>query len=398
MPQETLNQSENIFRFLFEHAPEGIVIADNETKELLFANPAISRMLGYSNDELLRMSIYDFHPHEVSDHVTSKIDSWTEEGETTTTFVPALTKKGSLIYTDISTTAIQIDDRQCNACFYTDVTAIKDTQEILKRAKEEAESANRSKSAFLANMGHELKTPLNHIIGFTKLVVDKSAGELTETQEKYLDHALTGSRHLLDLINDILELSDVESGEKGLNPTEVDLRLLLENSLVMIKEKAMKQGVMLSTDLESIPDSVTADERKLKQIVFCLMSNAVKFTPYGGEVHLKAESTDAPFWPTGSNRKALIEKKQGAGTQEQKDTRKYIRISVSDNGIGLKPEDLEEIFDSFKQVEQSENRRFQGTGLGLTLAKRLVELHGGRIWVESDGPGKGSVFQFVIPV
>ena len=237
-----------------------------------------------------------------------------------------------------------------------------------------AEDANRAKSEFLANMSHELRTPLNHIIGFTELVVDKSFGDLNDVQVEYLGDVLTSSHHLLSLINDVLDLSKVEAGKLKLQPTDINIKMLLENSLIMIKEKSMKHRIQLTTDIDSVPESISGDERKIKQILYNLLSNAVKFTPEGGNIHLAAR------------------------TVSEDGTNNYIEICVKDTGIGLAPKDTERIFNHFEQVETSTSRKFQGTGLGLSLTRQLVELHGGRIWVESEGEGKGSAFRFVIPV
>lgn len=259
----------------------------------------------------------------------------------------------------------------------------------LKEAKETAEAANRAKSEFLANMSHELRTPLNHIIGFNELVLDKHYGDLTPQQEEFLTDVLQSSRHLLALINDILDLSKVEAGKMELELSEVALRPLLKNSLTMIKEKAFKHRIRLETDLDGIPERIPADERKLKQILYNLLSNAVKFTPDGGRVSLKARLVSAPL--ASMHR----DKKEGPCFDL---TSPAVHISVADTGIGLQEKDLQRIFEPFEQGDGSTSRQYQGTGLGLSLSKRMVELHGGRIWAESQGEGRGSTFHFLLPL
>jgi signal transduction histidine kinase len=268
--------------------------------------------------------------------------------------------------------------------------------------KAAAEEANRAKSEFLANMSHELRTPLNHIIGFTELILDKRCGELNQLQEEYLGDVHQSSEHLLSLINDILDLSKVEAGKLELEISDIDVRQILKNSLVMVKEKAMKHRVGLLTHMDSIPLTIRADERKLKQIIYNLLSNAVKFTPDGGEISLKARTVDcavrpAARWNDPGYLKIIQEGPEASdfGTMKRS---KCIEISVADNGIGIKPQDRERIFKPFEQADGSASRKYQGTGLGLSLTKKLVELHGGRIWVVSEGEGKGTVFSFVIPI
>jgi signal transduction histidine kinase len=246
---------------------------------------------------------------------------------------------------------------------------LREQNRVLEEAMERAQASDRKKSEFLANMSHELRTPLNHIIGFTELVADRSVGPLNGTQEEYLKDVLGSSRHLLSLINDILDLSKVESGKMDLEASEISLEGLLRESLTMVKEKALKHGITLTPNFLDIPAAIRADERKLKQILYNLLSNAVKFTPDGGRVKLEARGLN------------------GQG----------VRITVSDTGIGVAEDDLERIFQPFEQGDNSAGRKYQGTGLGLSLTKRLVELHGGRLWAESEGPGRGSHFHVLLP-
>ena len=242
------------------------------------------------------------------------------------------------------------------------------TIESAKEMAERSEAANVAKSDFLANMSHELRTPLNVIIGFTELILDKQCGDLTPQQEECLGDVIHSARDLFLLINDILDLTKIEAGKLELELSEVLLPELLSRSLTTLKEKTLKHNIQLSYEQKEIPASIIADERKLKQILYNLLSNAVKFTPDGGRVHIQSELADG-----------------------------FVKVFVEDTGIGVKKEDLQRIFEPFEQAESSLSRRFQGTGLGLSLTRSMVELHGGKIWAESEGEGKGARFFFLIP-
>ena len=241
----------------------------------------------------------------------------------------------------------------------------------LRSAKVAAERGNRAKSEFLASMSHELRTPLNAIIGFSEVLADETFGPLNKRQARYVGHILSSGRHLLSLINDILDLSKVEAGKQTLSPQKVGVVELVNTSLTLFKEKAQKHHIRLDFDPGSVPAGlvVEADERKLKQVFFNLLSNAVKFTPDGGTVSVRV-----------------------ASTQDE------LEVQVQDTGIGLAPDDLERVFSAFEQVDSSYGRQQQGTGLGLALSRELVQLHGGRIWAESDGPGLGTRFTVVVPM
>jgi signal transduction histidine kinase len=287
----------------------------------------------------------------------------------------------------------KVDDRTreltlINIELQTEIKERKQAQEKLTVAKSIAERSDQAKSEFLANMSHELRTPLNHIIGFTELVLDKNFGDLNPTQEEYLSDVIQSSHHLLSLINDILDLSKIEAKKMELQISDIRLKRVLETGLTMIKEKAMKHEIRLVVEMNGIPETIQADERRLKQIIYNLLSNAVKFTPDGGQITLRAKVDNLIA--------AHTEPRSSHGNHDL--AQKYVFISVSDTGIGLAPQDLEQIFLPFEQVESNSERRFQGTGLGLSLTRELVELHGGRISVESQGAGKGATFSFTIPL
>jgi signal transduction histidine kinase len=227
------------------------------------------------------------------------------------------------------------------------------------------EAANRHKSEFLANMSHELRTPLNAIIGFSEVLGERMFGELNDKQAEYTEDILSSGRHLLSLINEILDLSKVEAGRMEL--AKFDLPSALENARTFVRERATRHGITLDLAVDERLGEFVGDERKIKQTLLNLLSNAVKFTPEGGRIGIEARQSD------------------GA-----------VEISVSDTGIGIAPEDQATIFEEFRQVGGDYAHKKEGTGLGLTLAKKFVEMHGGKIWVESE-VGKGSRFIFTLP-
>ena len=229
------------------------------------------------------------------------------------------------------------------------------------------EAASRHKSEFLANMSHELRTPLNAIIGFSEVLVDRMFGELNDKQDEYLKDIYASGQHLLSLINDILDLSKIEAGRMELEVNDFDLPSAIDNALTLVRERASRRGITLGHAVDHRLGPIRGDERKVKQVLLNLLSNALKFTPEGGRIDVGARMQD--------------------GVAE---------VSVADTGIGIAPGDQEAVFEEFRQVGTAD-KKVEGTGLGLALSRKFIELHGGRIWVKSQ-VGVGSTFTFTLPV
>ena len=239
-------------------------------------------------------------------------------------------------------------------------------REIEEKSGELA-TASRHKSEFLANMSHELRTPLNAIIGFSEVLSERMFGEINEKQAEYLDDILESGRHLLSLINDILDLSKIEAGRMELEATDFDLPSAIESTLMLVRERAHRRGITLARNIDERLAMIRGDERKVKQVLLNLLSNALKFTPEGGQIGVQAELRD--------------------GAAE---------ISVTDTGVGIAPEDQETVFEEFRQVGMA-SKKVEGTGLGLAISRKFIELHCGKIWVKSQ-VGAGSTFAFTLPL
>lgn len=245
---------------------------------------------------------------------------------------------------------------------------VKERTNELEEANLRLRKADRLKSEFLANMSHELRTPLNSILGFAELLKEKAFGPLTDQQLQYLNNIANSGKHLLELINDILDLAKVDAGKIELHPEPFSVVQLIDEIHAIVRSIAKKKNIQVNREISPELQTITVDHSRFKQIMYNLLSNALKFTPENGTVTIYVQSS-----------KELVE------------------FAVQDTGIGIALEDHDRIFNEFEQVDGSRARKYEGTGLGLALTKRLVELHGGKIWIESE-LGKGSKFIFTIPI
>ena len=365
-----LRASEARYRALFDGSEDMVMLheldASGAVGRFVEVNEATVRTLGYTRDELRQMGPDDIR-HPDSRPRRAEIEAQLGAGDHAVFDALHVTREGQMIPVEISASRVELAGRPMMLVIGRDVTERKRAAAELQQAKEAAEQASRAKSDFLANMSHELRTPLTAVIGFSEILADQTFGPVNARQARYVSNILQAGRHLLSLINDVLDLSKVEAGRMKLECGPLSLVGVVDAVLELTRGRAHRHQLEVRREIP--PDlTVFADERSLKQILFNLLSNAAKFTPDGGRIVVSARRVE------------------GA-----------VRIEVSDTGIGVCAADQARIFEQFEQVDSSLGRRQQGTGLGLALCRRLVELHGGRIGVTSEGDNQGSVFHFTLP-
>ena len=379
-----------------EQAAESIVITD-KSGIIQYVNPAFSAVSGYVKEEALGKNPILLNSGKNPPGLFKGMWKIILSGNIWKGTIINRKKTGELYYEEM--TVAPVLNEQGNITNFiaikNDVTdRIRSEEEIkqknseLEEARLIAESANRAKSEFLANMSHELRTPLNAIMGFSEVLLNNMAGPVADNQKEFINDILESGKHLLSLINDILDLSKIEAGKMELDLSEVSINELIEGSLYMIREKAIQHRIHLQTDMQDDMGLVTADERKIKQVLFNLLGNAIKFTPDSGTITVRARRVMEGTVPDlRTERSGVVESGLSPDT---------IEISVEDTGIGISPEDQKRLFQPFQQLETTLLKKYAGTGLGLNLCKKFVELHGGEIRVESK-EGKGSSFIFTIP-
>ncbi len=392
----SLQETKSYLQSILNNAHDIIITTDNR-KRIVEFNRGAEMILGYSRDEMIGKDISTIYKDRLErDRIMEVVK---REGHISNYETMLVTKDGREI--DISLTLSLLRDEEDRVLgtvgISKDITSMKKAKKELEEknaalqrlsrsldekvrertrdleiANRELEKASRVKSEFLANMSHELRTPLNSILGFPEIILDEVFGKINEKQRKYLRNINMSGRHLLEIINDILDISKIEAGKMDVHCTLLPLKAVLLESITNLRPLADQKSLKIVTEVDERTTTVYADETRFKQIMYNLLSNAIKFTNEGGEIKIMA---------------SFYEK--GGGDD-------MVMIAVSDTGIGIKKEDQDQIFESFRQVDSSRTRKYQGTGLGLALCKKFVEIHGGKIWLESEA-GKGSTFYFTMP-
>jgi PAS domain S-box-containing protein len=388
--EEILQENEARYRFLFEHNPIPMLIYERANLQMLAVNEAFQRHYGYTEAEALALRLTDLYPDDQKEKIAALIPHL--HGHADVGEWRHRKRDGSFITIMVSSHDLVYDGRAARVAVMADVTARRQAEEEIRRlhddlrqhagelelrvamrttelveARDRAESADHTKSAFLATMSHELRTPLNSIIGFTGIILQGLAGPLNAEQRKQLEMVRNSARHLLVLINDVLDISKIEAGQIEIAPAAFDVRDAIETVRHSVTPLADKKHLALITRFLIDDPIIASDRRRVEQVLLNLLSNAIKFTEQGA-VTLTAESTP--------------------GT---------VRLTVSDTGIGIKPEDLDKLFQPFRQLDTGLTRQHEGTGLGLAICKRLVERLGGSISVASRW-GQGSQFEVKLPV
>jgi len=357
---------------LLESTPDGMIMA-NPAGRIVLANSQAERLFGYARGELLGQLTETLLPLRLRSAQTGKENPFLSVRSPGPAAAGRLElfgqrRDGSEFPIEISLSRLEVEDGTLVISAIRDGSERKRFEQALHEKNVELQASAEGKNRFLANMSHELRTPLNGIIGFAEFLTDGKPGPLNQKQKEYLADILNSGRHLLQLINDVLDLSKVEANRMELNPEPFNPAKVIEGVCAVARPLAQKKDLRLTVEIAPGLEEVVLDQQKFKQILYNLVSNAVKFTDEGGRVCVRARPLE---------------------------THRF-RLEVEDTGIGIRREDLPRLFKEFEQLESGTARRYEGTGLGLALTRRIVELQGGSIEVASEA-GKGSTFSVVLP-
>ncbi|MCE8428505.1 MAG: PAS domain-containing sensor histidine kinase [Candidatus Methanoperedens sp.] len=367
---EMAKESEEHFHSIIQSANDAIITADSKG-DIIFWNNGAQNLFGYRDEEVKGKNLTFLIPERYRDAHQKGMERLLSTGVPhfigKTVELWGLRKDGSEVIIELSLSTWKTGDKVFYSGILRDITERK-YLEKLHLENERLAYASKAKNDFLSNMSHELRTPLNAVLGFSELLKMKKVGNLTEKQEEYVDNIRYGGRHLLNLISDILDFSKIDAGKMELVIENISVPETLNKSIVMVEEIAKKNAVSLKEELDPELEFIEADKQRFTQIIFNLLSNAIKFN----------------------------KKKGGTVTVTTKTEGDMARFSVSDTGIGIKEEDKNKLFKDFEQLDSGISRKYEGTGLGLAITKKLVEMHGGKIWVDSEF-GVGSTFTFLLP-
>lgn len=375
-----LLKSEQRYRALMDNASDAIFLADPQGN-LIETNQKAEILSGYTREELTHLHISQIHPPEALEAVRNHFRNIIENNFASPVESIVLRKDGSHIPVEITGSLIELDGEQIAQGIFRDISERvrleaerQQSEAKLIYTNQKLARATRLKDEFLANMSHELRTPLNAILGMSEGLIEEIFGPLNERQIKALNTIQRSGNHLLELINDILDVAKIEAGQIELKYTSVSLSDLCRSSLAFIEQQALKKRIQLEAKIPVNLPNLLLDERRIRQVLINLLNNAVKFTPEGG--HITLEVTQPAINPA--------------------NLKPYLEIVITDTGIGIAPENISKLFQPFIQIDSALNRQYAGTGLGLALVKQIVEIHGGKVGLTSE-LGVGSCFKIELP-